>query len=175
MISRIREFDRIFLYVVAGLALVGLIGFGVYSVVGGSSSPKHIAAVGIDSSGTIRPGQLRHSTADWAGHHHIAGRADAVVRKHGSREQSTLVCSPGPPCHHLEPDDGAFPPREAASGADIAPAHVHDHYPGDTDDQKSWARPGAFEALEDAGARRPQLSPPPRQQSRRRRMPRARV
>ena len=99
------------------------------------------------------PGQLRHSTADWAGHHHIAGRADAVGRKHGSREQSTLVCSQGRPCHHLEPDDGAFPPREAASGAGIAPAHVHDHYPGDTDDQKSWARPGAFEALEDAGAR----------------------
>ncbi len=42
VISRIREFDRIFLYVVAGLALVGLIGFGVYSVAGGSSSPKHI-------------------------------------------------------------------------------------------------------------------------------------
>ena len=55
MISRIREFDRIFLYVVAGLALVGLIGFGVYSVAGGSSSPKHIAAVGIDSSGTTAP------------------------------------------------------------------------------------------------------------------------
>ena len=55
VISRIREFDRIFLYVVAGLALVGLIGFGVYSVVGGSSSPKHISAVGIDSSGTVAP------------------------------------------------------------------------------------------------------------------------
>ena len=55
VISRIREFDRIFLYVVAGLALVGLIGFGVYSVAGGSSSPKHIAAVGIDSSGTTAP------------------------------------------------------------------------------------------------------------------------
>lgn len=50
---RVQDFDRIFLYIVAGVALVGLIGFGVYATAGGSkATPKHAAAaVGLARSG----------------------------------------------------------------------------------------------------------------------------
>ncbi len=53
MISRVKDFDRIFLYVVAGVALVGLIGLGLYSLKGGGNGgPKHISAVGAAHSQT---------------------------------------------------------------------------------------------------------------------------
>ncbi len=62
MISRVKDFDRIFLYVVAGVALVGLIGFGLYSLKGGGGggSPKRISALGAahsqTTSGATSPG-----------------------------------------------------------------------------------------------------------------------
>ena len=53
---RVQDFDRIFLYIVAGVALVGLIGFGVYATAGGSkATPKHAAAaVGLPGPGIPR-------------------------------------------------------------------------------------------------------------------------
>ena len=56
MIDRIRETDRIVLWIIAGVALVALIGFSAFSLTSSpSGGPKHLATLGADASATTVP------------------------------------------------------------------------------------------------------------------------